>query len=107
MRRGYLTVTLRMVKLKQKISGTMRIHQGAQDFATIRSYLQTGLKQGQNPLHILITLFEGRPWLPATTRPVTREDPLWVLRQRCAASPIVVLSSTLILHVLPHGPNNA
>lgn len=58
---------LRMVKLRQKISGTMRIPQGAQDFATIRSYLQTGLKQGQNALHILTTLFEGRPWLPATT----------------------------------------
>jgi len=56
-----------MVKLRQKISGTMRIPQGAQDFATIRSYLQTGLKQGQNALHILTTLFEGRPWLPATT----------------------------------------
>lgn len=58
---------LRMVKLRQKISGTMRIPQGAQDFATIRSYLQTGLKQGQNALHILTTLFEGHPWPPATS----------------------------------------
>jgi hypothetical protein len=58
---------LRMVKLRQKVSGTMRIPQGAQDFVAIRSYLQTGLKQGQNALRILTELFEGRPWLPATT----------------------------------------
>jgi len=56
-----------MVKVPQKISGTMRIPQGAQDFVTIRSYLQTAAKQGQNALDVLIALFEDRPWLPSTT----------------------------------------
>lgn len=58
--------SLRMIKLRQKISGTMRIPQGAQDFVTIRSYLQTAAKQGHNTLTVLIDLFEGRPWLPST-----------------------------------------
>lgn len=57
--------SIRMVKLRQKISGTMRIPQGAQDFTTIRSYIQTAAKQGQNALDVLIALFERRPWLPA------------------------------------------
>jgi transposase len=59
--------SIRMVKVRQKISGTMRIPQGAQDFVTIRSYLQTAAKQGKNALDVLIALFEGRPWLPSTT----------------------------------------
>lgn len=59
--------SVRMVKVRQKISGTMRIPQGAQDFVTIRSYLQTAAKQGMNALDVLIALFEERPWLPSTT----------------------------------------
>jgi transposase len=59
--------SIRMVKLRQKISGTMRAAQGAQDFVTIRSYLQTAAKQGHNALDVLIDLFEGRPWLPSTS----------------------------------------
>ena len=59
--------SVRMVKVRQKISGTMRIPQGAQDFVTIRSYLQTAAKQSKNALDVLITLFEGCPWLPSTT----------------------------------------
>ena len=59
--------SIRMVKVRQKISGTMRIPQGAQDFVTIRSYLQTAAKQGKNALDVLIALFEARPWLPSTT----------------------------------------
>ena len=59
--------SIRMVKVRQKISGTMRIPQGAQDFVTVRSYLQTAAKQGKNALDVLIALFEGRPWLPSAT----------------------------------------
>jgi transposase len=59
--------SVRMVKVRQKISGTMRIPQGAQDFVTIRSYLRTAAKQSRNALDVLIALFEGRPWLPSTT----------------------------------------
>jgi transposase len=59
--------SIRMAKLRQKISGTMRAAQGAQDFVTIRSYLQTAAKQGRNALDVLTDLFEGRPWLPSTS----------------------------------------
>jgi transposase len=59
--------SVRMVKVRQKISGTMRIPQGAHDFVTIRSYLQTAAKQGRNALEVLTALFEGRSWLPSTT----------------------------------------
>jgi len=59
--------SVRMVKVRQKISATMRVPQGAQDFVTIRSYLQTAAKQGRNALDVLIALFEGRPWMPSTT----------------------------------------
>lgn len=59
--------SIRMIKLRQKISGTMRAAQGARDFVAIRSYLQTGAKHGRNALDDLIALFEERPWLPSTS----------------------------------------
>jgi transposase len=37
---------LRMAKLHQKISGTFRTEHGAQRFATVRSYIETGRKHG-------------------------------------------------------------
>jgi transposase len=54
---------LRMAKLQQKISGTFRAETGAHHFATIRSYIDTGRKHDQNPLDILIQLFNGQPWM--------------------------------------------
>lgn len=54
---------LRMAKLQQKISGTFRSEAGARNFATIRSYIDTGRKHGHNPLDILIQLFNGHPWM--------------------------------------------
>ncbi len=56
---------LRMVKLQQKISGTFQSDHGAEDFARIRSYLQTAAKQNQNLLDVLAQLFTTGPWLPA------------------------------------------
>lgn len=56
---------LRMVKLQQKISGTFQSDHGAEDFARIRSYLQTAAKQNQNLLDVLTQLFTTGPWLPA------------------------------------------
>ena len=61
---------LRMAKLQQKISGTFRSEGGAQRFAAIRSYIETGRKHGHNPLDLLIQLFNGNPWMipsPAAT----------------------------------------
>jgi transposase len=53
---------LRMVKLQQKISGTFRTTRGAERFATIRSYIETGRKHGHNPIDLLTDLFTGHPW---------------------------------------------
>lgn len=53
---------LRMVKLQQKISGTFRTTRGAERFATIRSYIETGRKHGHNPIDLLTDPFTGHPW---------------------------------------------
>jgi transposase len=56
---------IRMIKLRQKISGCLRTLSGAQQFCAIRSYLSTAAKHGRNFLNTLVMLAEGRPWLPA------------------------------------------
>ena len=52
---------LRMMKLKQKISGCFRSVDGARMFCRIRGYLSTLRKQGQNVLDALMGLFSGNP----------------------------------------------
>jgi transposase len=52
---------LRMMKLKQKISGCFRSEAGTQQFCRIRGYLATLRKQGRNLLDALIDLFSGNP----------------------------------------------
>lgn len=56
---------LRMVKLHDKISGTFRSDDGAQAFATVRSYIQTAALNGRNRLDALRQLFTTGPWIPA------------------------------------------
>ncbi len=56
---------IRMVKLRQKISGCLRTMSGAQTFCAIRSYLSTAAKQGQSAITVLRQLHEGQAWLPA------------------------------------------
>ena len=58
---------IRMIKLRQKVSGCMRTLDGAKQFCTIRSYLSTAAKHGHHLIDVLVTLAEGRPWLPAPT----------------------------------------
>jgi len=60
---------LRMVKLQQKVSGCWRTLTGAAAFLAVRSYVATARKHRMNPLAVLRRLFEGAPWLPATTGP--------------------------------------
>jgi hypothetical protein len=57
---------IRMVKLRQKVSGCARTLTGARQFTAIRSYLATAAKHGITFFHALVQLAEGRPWLPAT-----------------------------------------
>ena len=58
---------IRMVKLRQKISGGLRTWTGAQTFCAIRSYLSTARKQGTNSLDALTRLHNGQAWLPQTS----------------------------------------
>ena len=48
---------IRMMKVKQKISGGFRSMKGAKYFARIRSYIMTARKQNVNPLQALTNLF--------------------------------------------------
>jgi transposase len=56
---------VRMVKVRQKISGAMRTLTGAEHFCHLRSYLATATKHGINQLDALVQLASGRPWIPA------------------------------------------
>ena len=58
---------LRMVKIKQKVSGCLRTLAGAQDFAAMRSYLSTAAKHRRRPFDVLTELTSGNVWIPATT----------------------------------------
>lgn len=52
---------IRMMKVKQKISGCFRSEQGAKDFATIRSYIATMKKQGIPIMQALAAAIQGSP----------------------------------------------
>jgi transposase len=58
---------IRMIKLRQKVSGCLRTLTGATQFCAIRSYLSTAAKHGKHSFDVLVMLTEGRPWLPATS----------------------------------------
>ena len=51
--------TIRMPKLRVKVSGSLRSMDGAQDFAAIRSYIATAARAGQNPLAALVQAATG------------------------------------------------
>lgn len=57
---------IRMIKLRQKVSGCLRTLTGAEQFCAIRSYLSTAAKHGTHFFHALVTLAEGRAWMPTT-----------------------------------------
>jgi transposase len=56
---------LRMMKLRQKISGTFRNFDALVDFCRIRSYVSTAKKNGLNALDALRRVFVGVPFVPA------------------------------------------
>ena len=57
---------IRMIKLRQKVSGCLRSLTGAKQFCAIRSYLSTAAKHGKHLFNTLVMLAQGHPWLPAT-----------------------------------------
>lgn len=57
---------IRMIKLRQKVSGCLRTVGGAEQFCAIRSYLATATKHGICFYDSLVALTEGNPWLPET-----------------------------------------
>ena len=56
---------IRMIKVRQKISGAFRTPEGADTFLRVRSYVSTMRKQGHNPLRVLESVFLGRATIPA------------------------------------------
>jgi transposase len=58
--------TIRMSKLRIKVSGCMRSMTGAGEFCAIRSYLATATRHGIPALGALIRAFQGNPWIPGT-----------------------------------------
>ena len=56
---------VRMMKLKQKISGCFRSATGSRQFCRTRGYISTLRKQGLSVLDALTSTFAGSPMLPA------------------------------------------
>lgn len=55
---------VRMVKVKQKVSGAFRTQTGADTFCAIRSYISTVRKQGHHVIDAIHDAFIGQPFMP-------------------------------------------
>lgn len=55
---------IRMIKVRQKISGCFRTSKGASIFARIRGFVSTARKQGKSILDSLTEAFSGSPFIP-------------------------------------------
>jgi transposase len=58
--------TIRMPKLRIKVSGSLRTTTGADEFAAIRSYTDTATRQGQTMFNVLVQAATGTCWIPGT-----------------------------------------
>ena len=56
---------VRMVKVKQKVSGGERTVEGAQQFGRIRGYISTARKNAKNVFEAIKDAFKGNPFIPA------------------------------------------
>ena len=60
---------IRMVKVKQKVSGSFRTEMGAQTFCAIRSYISTVRKQDGNVIQAIQNALDRIPSLPLSYHP--------------------------------------
>jgi len=60
---------MRMVKVKQKVSGGCRTFEGAKRFGRIRGYISTARKQAKNVFEAIRDAFDGHPFIPSSERP--------------------------------------
>ena len=56
---------LRMLKVKQKVSGCFRTEEGAAEFCRLRSYVSTMKKQGHGVMEAVRSLMAGKVLMPA------------------------------------------
>ena len=62
--RGYPDI--RMIKVKQKVSGAFRTSAGADTFCAIRAYISTVRKHSLNVISAIRNSLAGQPFIPAT-----------------------------------------
>jgi transposase len=55
---------VRMIKVKQKVSGSFRTSHGAKTFCALRSYISTVRKQGGTVISALQSALDGDPFIP-------------------------------------------
>jgi transposase len=58
---------VRMIKVKQKVSGAFRTRSGAETFCAIRSYISTVRKQGGSVIQALYDALLGHPFIPSVS----------------------------------------
>src|SRR5215213_8510555 len=56
---------LRMLKVKQKVSGCFRTEEGTAEFCRLRSYVSTMKKQGHSVMETISSLLAGKVLMPA------------------------------------------
>jgi transposase-like protein len=58
---------IRMIKVKQKISGSFRTFRGAESFLAIRSYISTARKNRLPIFPAIVSALNGNPFIPSVT----------------------------------------